>query len=170
LRQRSVNGAALRAMARLAPFAGMEIVFGTGPGDLPHYNHDLDGDPCPDKVMQFRREVELSDGLLLAMPEYAHGMAGAFKNALDWLVSSLAFPEKPVALINTAPRASHAQAQLREVLTTMSARIIEPAAVTLPMQGRDLDDAAIAADPDLSTLLRSSLAAFSTAITEISQR
>ena len=59
--------------------------------------------------------------LVIAAPEYAHGPPGALKNALDWLVASETFAGKPTALLNTSPRAFHAQASLREILSTMAA-------------------------------------------------
>ena len=157
LRALSFNTAALQAAVALAP-AGLEIVIYTGLGDLPHFNPDLDTDEPPAIVKALRLEVGRSDGLLIASPEYAHGVSGAFKNALDWLVSCVEFPNKPVALINTSQRAIHAQAHLREILTTMSARLIGRASVTLPLMGRTLDAAGIVADPDLSDQLRKALA------------
>ena len=157
LRALSFNTAALQAAVALAP-AGLEIVIYTGLGDLPHFNPDLDTDEPPAIVKALRLEVGRSDGLLIASPEYAHGVSGAFKNALDWLVSCVEFPNKPVALINTSQRAIHAQAYLREILTTMSARLIGRASVTLPLMGRTLDAAGIVADPDLSDQLREALA------------
>ena len=45
-----------------------------------------------------------ADALLIASPEYAHGVSGVMKNALDWLVGDEAFVGKPVALVNTSPR------------------------------------------------------------------
>ena len=157
LRALSFNTAALQAAVALAP-AGLEIVIYTGLGDLPHFNPDLDTDEPPAIVKALRLEVGRSDGLLIASPEYAHGVSGAFKNALDWLVSCVELPNKPVALINTSQRAIHAQAHLREILTTMSARLIGRASVTLPLMGRTLDAAGIVADPDLSDQLREALA------------
>lgn len=157
LRALSFNTAALQAAVALAP-AGLEIVIYTGLGDLPHFNPDLDTEEPPEIVKALRLEVGRSDGILIASPEYAHGVSGAFKNALDWLVSCVEFPNKPVALINTSQRAIHAQAHLREILTTMSARLIGRASVTLPLMGRTLDAAGIVADPDLSDQLREALA------------
>ena len=157
LRALSFNTAALQAAVALAP-AGLEIVIYTGLGDLPHFNPDMDTEEPPEIVKALRLEVGRSDGLLIASPEYAHGVPGTFKNALDWLVSCVEFPNKPVALINTSQRAIHAQAHLREILTTMSARLIDRASVTLPLMGRTLDAAGIAADPDLSAQLREALA------------
>jgi chromate reductase, NAD(P)H dehydrogenase (quinone) len=86
------------------------------------------------------------------------------KNALDWLVGSLEFPGKPVALINASPRATHSDAQLRLTLTTMSARLIEAASVTLPIMGRGLDADGIAADAELARQILTALQAFAAAI------
>ena len=157
LRALSFNTAALQAAVALAP-AGLEIVIYAGLGDLPHFNPDLNTDEPPAIVKALRLEVWRSDGILIASPEYAHGVSGTFKNALDWLVSCVEFPNKPVALINTSQRAIHAQTHLREILTTMSARLIGRASVTLPLMGRTLDAAGIVADPDLSDQLREALA------------
>jgi chromate reductase, NAD(P)H dehydrogenase (quinone) len=162
LRAASSNASALRAMSLLAP-PGVDIVLYEGLAGLPHFNPDLDRSEAPEllppQVGELRRQVGLADGLLISSPEYAHGVAGSFKNALDWLVASLEFPGKPVALINTAPRAAHSDAQLREILATMSARLIEQASITAPISGvgRSLDAEAIAADPELSLQLGQAL-------------
>ena len=74
------------------------------------------------------------------------------------------FPNKPVALINTSQRAAHAQAQLREILATMSARLIDGACLTLPLMGRNPDASGILADPELAAPLRQALARFAAEI------
>jgi NAD(P)H-dependent FMN reductase len=163
LRRASTNTAVLEALARLAP-ADVEIVIYRELAALPHFNPDDDGDAPPQAVVALRNLVGASDGLLIAAPEYAHGLPGALKNALDWLVASVEFPGKPVALLNTAPRASHAQAALREILTTMSARLNCEAFASLPLTGRQIDAAGIVADPALAGLLRAGLARFSEAV------
>lgn len=147
----------------LAP-DGMELVLYDGLGALPHFNPDLDNDNPPEPVRDFRARVGASDALLFCSPEYAHGIAGAFKNVLDWLVASSEFYEKPVAVINAAPRAVHADAQLREILKTMAARICEPASIALPLQGRSLDAAAIVADEMLAADIRNALGELATFI------
>lgn len=91
-------------------------------------------------------------------------MPGALKNALDWLVASVEFPGKPVALIHTAPRAHHAQSALREILATMSARLVPEAFVVLPLTGQDVDAGRVAADPALAEALRAGLDCFIEAI------
>jgi chromate reductase len=162
LRAVSSNTALLRAAAALAP-AGMEIRLYEGLGELPHFNPDLEGSEAP-SVMQLRAEIRAADGLLFSTPEYAHGVPGSLKNALDWLVSGDEFVHKPVALLNASPRSTHAQASLRETVTTMSAHFVAEASIALPLLGRGLDEVAIAAEPGLSTLLRQALVALERAI------
>lgn len=163
LRAASSNTRALAALKLLAP-AGVEVVIYDGLGDLPHFNPDLDGDDLPAAVAALRDEIGRCDGLVICSPEYAHGVAGSMKNALDWLVPSVEFPETPVALINASPRAEHAQAHMRETLAMMNARLVEPASVAVPLQGVSLGAEAIAADPDLGARLGAALAAFVSAI------
>ena len=158
LRARSSNLAALQAAARLAP-RPMNVVLYQGLADLPPFNPDLDGDAPPAPVAALRREIGEAQALLICSPEYARGVAGVLKNALDWLVSSAEFPGKPVAVINTSQRATHADAALRLTLQTMSALLVEDASMTLPLLGRQLDADGIIADAGLSGALRSALEA-----------
>lgn len=159
LRAVSSNTSALKAAAMLAP-VGVDVVLYEGLASLPHFNPDLDAEPLPPAVRALRGDIEGSDGLLICSPEYACGVSGSLKNALDWLVSGFEFPEKPVAVINTSQRSVHADASLRLTLTTMSARLIEEASITLPMNGRSLDADGIASDPELAARLRKALEDF----------
>jgi chromate reductase len=163
LRAASANTALLRAAASLAP-AGVEIEVYGGLGELPHFNPDLEADEPP-AVTDLRQRVRCADGLLISSPEYAHGVPGAMKNALDWLVGGEEFIHKPVALLNASPRATHAQASLAETVTTMSGRLIAEASIAVPLLGAKLDAAGIAAHPEVSVLLREAIAAFARAIT-----
>jgi chromate reductase len=163
LRAVSSNTAVLRAAARLAP-DGVEIVLFDGLAGLPFFNPDLEGDRLPYSVAAFRGLVGEVDGILISSPEYARGVAGVLKNALDWLVASFEFPNKPVALINTSPRATHALATLTLTLETMSAQLVSDAFVTLPLLGTRSDEAAIVADDVLAAPLREAIARFAAAI------
>jgi chromate reductase, NAD(P)H dehydrogenase (quinone) len=163
LRAASCNRSALEAAARLAP-RDVEVVLYERLGELPHFNPDIDSDEPPALVRELRREVGRGDGLLVSSPEYAHGVAGSMKNALDWLVRGLEFAGKPVAVLNASPRAVHADAQLREILRTMAGRLVEPASISLPLLGTGLDAAGIVRDPILSAQLTDALAAFVAAI------
>jgi len=109
-----------------------------GMAALPLFNPDDEADPLPAPVQALREAVGQADALLVACPEYAHGVPGAFKNLLDWLVGSLEFPGKPVLLLNASARGSyHAQEALAEILRTMSAKLLSarPCPVALPGAG-----------------------------------
>lgn len=162
LRTVSSNTSLLEAARRLAP-AGMAITPYVDLAQLPHFNPDLE-DAMPPPAAAWRARVEAADGILISCPEYARGIPGSFKNALDWLVGSTTFPGKPVALFNASPRASAAQDALRLVLTTMSAQLVDAAALTLPLLARGMDAAAIVSDPDLARQITATLNAFAAAI------
>ncbi|MGY8667611.1 NADPH-dependent FMN reductase [Bradyrhizobium sp. UFLA05-109] len=166
LRAGSSNAAALRAAARLAP-VGVDVVAFEGIGVLPFFNPDLDGDDVPAPVGAMRNFIGSVDGLLISSPEYARGVAGVLKNALDWLVGSHEFPGKPIALINTSPRATHALAALTLTLETMSARIAREACVTLPLLGGAWDEHRIVADPAVAEPLRSAMECFAAFIRSV---
>jgi chromate reductase, NAD(P)H dehydrogenase (quinone) len=159
LRAGSSNTAVLLAAAQLAP-DGVTIELYDGIGTLPHFNPDFDNERLPEIVAQFRGLIGAVEGLLISSPEYARGVPGTLKNALDWLVGSFEFPNKPVALINTSSRATHAQASLMTTLQTMSARIITDASITVPLLGTTLNADAIVSDPSLAAPLREAITAF----------
>lgn len=158
LRQGSSNRALLRAAAQLAP-PGLHLKHYEGISELPLFNPDLSDTPPP-AVQALHAAVDAADGLLIACPEYARGIPGAFKNALDWLVASQQFPGKPVALFNASPRASDAQAALRLVLRTMSAHLVEQASVTVNLLAKGMTAADIVADGQVAEVVGAALRAF----------
>ena len=162
LRAASYNTALLRAAILLAP-DDVEIIFYSNMVNLPLFNPDLDGNE-PDLVLNFRQLIASVDGLLIASPEYAHGVSGVMKNALDWLVSGEEFVGKPVALYNTSPRASHAYAALQEIISVMSAYIVNEACISVALLGTQLDATGIVAHPEIAQSMRQSLLDFTRAI------
>jgi chromate reductase, NAD(P)H dehydrogenase (quinone) len=157
LRRASVNRALLRAAVRLAP-PGMELRVYEGLGALPLFNPDLEVE-LPPPVADLHRAVASANGLLIASPEYAHGVTGTIKNALDWLVAFEPFVGKPVAVLNASPRAHHADAALRETLHTMSAYLIEEASVSLPLLGSGLSAEGMVETPAMAAAIVRALAA-----------
>lgn len=163
LRADSSNKSALQAAAWLAP-PGVEIILYDGLSRLPHFNPDLDAEDPPAPVADWRAQLRASDGVLISSPEYAHGVPGSLKNALDWVVSTGEFVRKPVALINTSPRAFHALASLRETLTTMSAQVASDACIEVPLLGKKLDVTGVLANEEIAGVIRSGLVQFAATI------
>src|SRR5262249_52464959 len=159
LRAASINSAVCRAAARLAQ-APLQVEVFAGLGDLPLFNPDLESDPPP-AVAAFRAAVGEAHALIIASPEYAHGISGPMKNALDWLVSFEGVGYKPVALLNASPRALHAYEALREVLQTMSTCIVADASVTLPLLGSRETEEEMVSSPEVRRAIQAALAALS---------
>ena len=166
LRRASSNSALVEAAARLAPDA-VEISIYRGLAELPAFNPDLDGDDAPEAVTRFRAALQACDAVLISSPEYAHGVPGAVKNALDWVVGSGELIDKPIAIINASARATHAWASLAETLRVMSARVILDASVTVSLDGKPIDANGFVEHAELSTELRRAIDALATAARDV---
>jgi NAD(P)H-dependent FMN reductase len=150
LRSVSMNAALLRATARLAP-KGIVVELFDGLGGLPLFNPELEAQ-MPPAVTRMQHAIDGCDALLIASPEYAHGVTGILKNALDWLVSYEGFVGKPVAIFNASPRSVHADPALREILTTMSAALLTDACLALPLRGTGIDEQGIVDSPHAAAI------------------
>lgn len=144
LRERSYSAALLRVCGMLAP-VGTHVSLFTGLGDLPLFNPDIEAHPAA-SVRHFWSAVERADVLLIASPEYAHGITGTMKNALDWLVGFTAFVGMPVAVLNPSAQSTHADAAIKETLRTMAAELIEAACLRIAVNGSRLGDMQIRED------------------------
>jgi NAD(P)H-dependent FMN reductase len=164
LRSRSSNTEALRAAALVAP-PRVRVAMYERLGNLPPFNPDLDapGATLPPTVVDFRAQVGSADAVFICSPEYAHGVPGSLKNALDWLVSSSEMLFKPIGLLNISPRSTHAYASLAETLRTMSTVIVEDASIELPLSGMRLDAETIAARSEFASPLRAAIASLCSA-------
>lgn len=162
LRKASSNSALVSAAVRVAP-VGIDVSVYCELAEVPPFNPDQDTGTAPIGVVKLRAALESCDAILICSPEYAHGVSGVLKNALDWIVGSGELMDKPIALINASARATLAYASLRETLTTMSGRVIEDASVTIPLEGSKSDAASIVQDAYLSGLLKASLVALAQA-------
>jgi len=167
LRAQSSNAELLRAAGLVDPSAVALSVF-HGLGLLPHFNPDDDREESvlPATVVQLRALVAAADALLISSPEYAHGVPGSLKNALDWLVSGPEMYGKPVGVLTASSQAQHAPASLVETLRTMSAVVVEGAVRVVPLNGRKLDAEGILREPHLAGELREALDALGRAVTE----
>lgn len=86
LRPGSSNTVLLRAMAAMAP-EGVEVSFYQGLADLPFFDPSLEVDPhryaAAGSVMVLRESLARADAVIFCTPEYAFGMPGVLKNAMD---------------------------------------------------------------------------------------
>ncbi len=132
LRRASLHRELLRECASCTP-SGVSLVLHGSVGELPPFDPDLDP-AAHAPVEALRAALNGAEAVLIASPEYAHGIAGMMKNALDWMVGNESFVAKPVLIVSASARARAAPDALREVLTTMSARVA-PGELTVPLLG-----------------------------------
>ena len=160
LRTGSSNSILLAAAARLAPphvrvsaYADLEAI--------PAFNPDVEESPAPmsDAVARWRHALAEADFVLFSSPEYAHGIPGAFKNALDWVVGSGELVGKPVGLLSASAASRFAHPQIAEVLVTMSALLVPAATIVIDLARRGLDAEQLADDPSVGPTLRHAVAA-----------
>lgn len=118
LRRASYNRALLRAAVEETP-AGMRIdLFDIG--EIPLFNEDVEAQGDPEPVARFKQAIRDADGLLIATPEYNHGVPGVTKNAIDWASRPprrAVLDGKPVAILGASPGitgSARGQSQLRQ--------------------------------------------------------
>jgi chromate reductase len=121
-RQNSTNLNLIKAISNLFE-EKLTIKIFQGLSDIPHFNPDLDAADPPKNVLVFRKQLKEADGILICTPEYAMGVPGTLKNAIDWTVSSMEFSHKPVALITASSSGQKAHHSLLETLKVIESEI-----------------------------------------------
>jgi chromate reductase, NAD(P)H dehydrogenase (quinone) len=123
-RTRSVNLSLIHAITDQGRGAFVVDIFDEIAG-LPQFNPDLEPGHTPESVAEFRRRLRAADFILISTPEYAMGVPGALKNAIDWTVSSCEFSKKPTALITASSLGQKGHASLMETLKVIEANITD---------------------------------------------
>src|SRR5918995_4361499 len=152
LRRDSYNRALLRAATELAPPA-LQIVIHELDG-IPLYNGDVEATGAPASVVELRDAIRQADGLLIATPEYNHGVPGVLKNAIDWLSRpprDSALNGKPAAVIGASPGmtgTARAQSQLRQAFVFTNTFAMLKPEVLVAKAGTKFDSFGRLADDD----------------------
>lgn len=120
-------------------------------GTLPHFN---DPENEPSKVIAFKEKIRLADAVLICTPEYAFGIPGSLKNALDWTVGSGEFVGKPVGVVTASSQGEKGHAALLLVLTAISAKVIDDASLIISSVRAKLDSDGKIRDKALEIKLR----------------
>jgi len=135
LRVNSSSNYILSAILSVAPADTLIEVY-QGVGRLPHFN---DPEEVPEQVVEFREKIRGSDAVLICTPEYAFGIPGSLKNALDWTVGTGDFVDKPVGLVTASSQGEKGHAALLLVLTAISAKVVDDATLLIPFVRAKLD-------------------------------
>ncbi|HET8912377.1 MAG TPA: NADPH-dependent FMN reductase [Ktedonobacteraceae bacterium] len=156
LRASSTNSALVRATIALAP-EDIECLIYTGLAELPHFSPEIDDEKSPATVVSLREQLKAADGIIICTPEYAFGVPGSLKNALDWTVSTGDLWDKPVAAISASPLATggdKAHASLLLTLKALGAKVPENAKLTVPIIKKKLNAEGEISDPETKQALQ----------------
>jgi chromate reductase len=157
LRRASYNRGLVRAAAASAP-SGIRIRI-VELDQIEFYNQDVEDAGEPDPIRAFKRAIAEADAILVATPEYNHGIPGVLKNAIDWasrprVTSPL--KDKPVAVMGASPgmgSTARAQAQLRETFVFTGACVMPQPEVLVSSAGAHFDDDGNLIDPEIRASL-----------------
>jgi chromate reductase len=130
-RQNSSNHNLIKAIAELYK-EKLEVIIFEGISELPHFNPDNDNENVAEQVKQFRQKINNADGILICTPEYAHGVPGTLKNAIDWTVSSAGFSHKPTILITASTDGKFSHQSLLETLRVIEAANVDELQLLIP--------------------------------------
>jgi chromate reductase len=154
LRAGSSNHAILRFLGEMAP-EELEYMIYEGLAQLPHFDPGLDNDDPPATVTDLRKLLAEADGIIICTPEYAYGVPGSLKNALDWTVSSGSLDNKPLALITASTGGENAHAALLLTLGALNANVPKEATLLIPFIRSKMDGDGNIIDETTSENLRS---------------
>lgn len=157
-REKSSNLYLIKAIGALLPVSFSLTIF-EGLTAIPHFNPDLDTEAMvPQQVVDFREQLRQADAVLVCTPEYAMGVPGTLKNAIDWTVSSCEFSNKPVALITASSSGEKAHESLLGTLKIIEARMNEQTQLHIPFIKTKIDASGQITDPVLLTRIKELIA------------
>lgn len=118
LKSTSSNTTILKYISTLYPDT-IEFSFFNDLDKLPHFNPDKE--EGTHAVADLKQYIQKADGVIICTPEYAFGVPGSLKNALDWTVSTGDLNDKPVVAISASPLNTGGDKALTSLLLTLSA-------------------------------------------------
>ena len=141
IRKRSSNASILRAIASIIPENVTYTIF-EDIDKFPHFNPD--NEEGNEYVAKFRQALKNADAVIICTPEYAFGVPGVLKNALDWVVSSGELNEKPIAAISASQMymgGDKALASLLLTLTALGTKFTDRSSISIPAISKKINEA-----------------------------
>ena len=164
LRAGSLNRSLLRATHALAPNKTRIEIFDLS--SIPLYNGDVEAAGDPAEVTAFKEAIRASHGVLMATPEYNHGVPGVMKNAIDWASrppQNSALNGKPVGIIGASPGmigSARGQSQLRQAFAFTNSYCMPQPEILVSHAHKKFDAEGRLIDSTTAEFLRQYLLAF----------
>lgn len=129
---RSANRAALAVVEATLVAAGATVTIDSSLAQIPPLDPEL-VDAAGEAVDALRRGIAAADAVIIAAPEYAGSLAGAVKNALDWVVGSGELDGKPVGILSAGTTGGpFARQVLARTLLWQGAQLVAQLGISAP--------------------------------------
>lgn len=159
LREGSSNHNILQLLGKMIP-NGFNYNTYDGLRDVPAFDPGIDNDNPPIPVANLRQQLSQADGIIICTPEYAFGVPGALKNALDWTVSSGSFSGKPTALITASTGGENAHEAMIKILGAVDTKFSPETTLLIQFVRSKIDGSGNVTDPDTAQKLKTLIDAF----------
>ncbi|MFK8005459.1 MAG: NADPH-dependent FMN reductase [Saprospiraceae bacterium] len=129
-RSTSSNAKLLEGIALL--FSQHDFIFYKKLDQLPLFRAEDDAHPWAESVLDWRRELQNCDAVIISIPEYIYNLPALIKNALEWIATSgelVGKPILPITFTPNEPRGEKAMQSLCWSLQALDAQIV----VQLPL-------------------------------------
>jgi NAD(P)H-dependent FMN reductase len=163
LREGSSNHEILRLLGKMMPSTISYLIY-DGIRDIPAFDPGIDNDIPPAPVSGLREKLSQADGIIISTPEYAFGVPGALKNALDWTVSSGSFSGKPTALITASTGGENAHEAMIKILGALDAKLSSKTTLLIQFVRSKMDANGNITDIDTTQKLQTLLEAFTNVV------
>lgn len=171
LRRESYNRALLRAARELAPDGMAVEVFDLR--GVPLYDADVEAEGDPERVAALKDAVRAADAVLIATPEYNHGVPAVTKNAVDWLSRpprTAPMGGKPVGVVGASPGmtgSARGQSQLRQAFEFTDSLCMPQPEVLVARAHEKFDTAGRLVDEPTRAFLAGYLTAFAAFVSRV---
>ena len=92
---------------------------------LPHFEPELSADSPPIEIIEFRKNIEKADGIIICTPEYVFSIPSGLKNGIEWCVSTIVFTDKPIGLITASASGQKGHEELQLIMKTVMAKFTD---------------------------------------------
>ena len=123
----SINSSNLKLVEKIASLTSKEfnLTIFNDLKTLPHFDPELSADNPPRQIIEFRKNIEQADGIIICTPEYVFSIPSGLKNAIEWCISTTIFSDKPIGLITASASGQKGHEELQLIMKTALAKFTD---------------------------------------------
>lgn len=133
---------------------------------LPHFDPELSVNNPPEEVVNFRKQIERANGIVICTPEYVFSIPSGLKNAIEWCVSTTIFSDKPCGLITASAQGEKGHEELQLIMKTLMAKFTDETTLLISGIKSKISESGEVNDPDIKLKLVSFIKSFLSLLAE----